>query len=316
MRRLFIALILLPLVGGATSPTSTVPPKDKELSRTSNLARAAFEDGATAKAMDLYRKALNRARVMDDASEISNAAYNLALCHIILGQLDQASASLAEAKAAFKRNGSNPADMLLLEATIAQRQGKLEQALLLANEVLSASRDENGLFQAALLKGTIACGQDDAARARTALTEADKHHIANAALLAARERLAGNIFLLEGNPAEAAAAFDRAAALFQEAKHYRDMALTLRRAAKRIGRQATRNAQRTGCFAPSAAWPPKGRKRNELRASPSLLVADDNATSRQVLNLRLARQDHGVTACRAFSQRPEAFSRGTSNNRR
>jgi tetratricopeptide (TPR) repeat protein len=228
MRRFLIALTLLILVGCATSPTS--PPQDKELSRMSNLARAAFEDGATAQAIDLYRKALNRAVAMDDATEIGNTAYNLTLCHIILGQLDQGSATLTEAEAAFKRSGSNPADVLLLEATVAQQQGKLEQALSLADQVLSASPDEDYLVQATFLKGTIACGQDDPARARTALVEADKHHIANTPLLAARERLAGNIFLLERNPAEAAAAFDRAAALFQKAKHYRDMALTLRRA--------------------------------------------------------------------------------------
>ncbi|MEJ2560923.1 MAG: hypothetical protein P8186_32830 [Anaerolineae bacterium] len=138
MRRFFIALILLTLVGCATSPNSTMPPKDKELSRASNLARAAFEDGATTKAIDLYRKALNRALAMDDATEIGNIAYNLALCHILMGQLDQASVSLAEAKAEFKRNGSSPADVLLLEATVALRQGRLEQALSLANEVLSA----------------------------------------------------------------------------------------------------------------------------------------------------------------------------------
>jgi len=230
MRKFFITLTLLTLVGCTTSPTSTLPPKDKELSRTINLARAAFEDGVTSRAIDFYRKALNRARAMDDATEIGNAAYNLALCHIIIGQLDQASVSLAESEMEFKRSGSNPADVLLLEATIAQRQGKLEQALSLADEVLSASPDENYRFQIALLKGTIACEQDNPARARTALVEADKHHVTNALLLAARERLAGNILLLEKNPMEAAAAFDRAATLFQTAKHYRDMALALQRA--------------------------------------------------------------------------------------
>lgn len=230
MTRSFIALTLLTLVGCATSPTSTVPPKDKELSRTSNLARAAFEDGATARAIDLYKKALNRAIAMDDATEIGNAAYNLALCHIILGQLDQASALLAEAGVEVKRSGGNPADVLLLEATVAQRQGKLERALSLADQVLAASSDEDDLFQATLLKGTIACDENDPTLARTALGEADKHRVINAALLAARERLAGNIFVLERNPADAAAAFDRAAALFQKAEHYRDMALTLRRA--------------------------------------------------------------------------------------
>jgi tetratricopeptide (TPR) repeat protein len=228
MRRSSITLIFLTLVGCATSPTA--PPKDQELSRTSNLARAAFEDGAITKAVDLYSKALNRAIAMDDATEIGNAAYNLALCHILLGQLDKASGSLAEAKAAFKRSESNPADLLLLEATVAQRQGKLEQALSLADRVLSASPDDSHRFQVALLKGTIACEQNDPLLARTSLAEADRHQVADVALLAARERLAGNIFLLEKNPAEAAAAFDRAVALFRKEKHYRNMALALQRA--------------------------------------------------------------------------------------
>ena len=227
MKTFVIVLALLVQVGCATAPPA--PPRDRELSRASELARAAFEDGAIAQAIELYRRALNRARAMDDATEIGNAAYNLALGHTLLRQLDQASASLAEAKAEFQRSGGNLADVLLLEATIAQRQGQLEQSLALAEQVLLASSDASHRFQAALLKGTIAFEQNAPARARVALAEADKHHVTNAPLLAARERLAGNIFLLEGNPAEAAVAFDCAAALFQEAKRYRDMALTLQR---------------------------------------------------------------------------------------
>jgi tetratricopeptide (TPR) repeat protein len=230
MRPFFITLMLLTLLGCATSRTSTVSPEDKELARTSHLARVAFAEGATAKAMDLYRKALNRAYAMDDATEIGTAAYNLAVCQLLLGQLDQANTSLAESRAALERSGSLPADVLLLEATIAQRQGKPEAALSLADRVLSASPDESHRYQVALLEGTIACAQDNPARARTALVEADRYHVNPIPLLAARERLAGNIYLLEGNPVEAAAAFDRAAALFQQAKHYRDMALTLQRA--------------------------------------------------------------------------------------
>lgn len=230
MNRIIIALAVLLLAGCGPSPTVTAPPKDQELSRASNIARAAFDDGAISNAVALYSKALNRAYAMDDGAEIGNAAYNLALCHTILGQLDQASAKLTEAKAAFDRSGSTPTDVLLLEATVAQRQGKLEQALLLADQVMSASSDEGHRFQAALLKGTAACGQKNLALAKTALAETDQHRVANDPLLAARERLAGEIFLLERSPAEAASAFDRAAALFQKVKHYRDMAITLRRA--------------------------------------------------------------------------------------
>ena len=75
---------------------------------------------------------------------------------------------LAEAKAAFTRSGGDLADVLLFEATVARRQGKLEQALSLADRVPSAFHDEDDLFQAAVLKGMIACDQGDPARGRSA----------------------------------------------------------------------------------------------------------------------------------------------------
>ena len=205
--------------------------------------------------------------------------------------------------------------MLLLEATVAQRQGKLEQALSLADQVLSASPDENYLFQVALLKGTIACQQDDPARARTALAEADQHHVANAALLAARERLAGNIFLLEGNPAEAAAAFDRAAALFQKAKHYRDMALTLRRAGEAYREAGDTQRAEDRLFRASAAWPPKGRKRNELSAS----VPSSSCTMRRPVAKCSTSASHGRDQASRpveFSRRPSPLPGSASNNPR
>jgi tetratricopeptide (TPR) repeat protein len=173
---------------------------------------------------------LKRARAMDNAVEIGNAAYNLALCHVILGQLDQAEVSLAEAKVAFERSGSIPADVLMLEATVAQRQGNMESSLALADQVLSTSPDEIHRFQGWLLKGVIASEHRDIARARAALAEAEKIRFTEPALLAAKEQLSGRILLLEDNPAGAAAAFDRAAACFQEAKRYRAMAMALRHA--------------------------------------------------------------------------------------
>lgn len=227
---LLSALALLALSDCALRPVSTAPPGDSQLSRTSNLARVAFDRGSTAQAASLYEMALKRARAMDDAVEIGNAAYNLALCRVILGELDLAEASLAEARVAFERGGSIPADVLMLEATVAQRQGRPEQSLVLADQVLSTSPDESHRFQAWLLKGVIACEHSDTTRARAALAEAEKIRLTNPVLLAAKEGLTGSILLLEENPIGAAAAFDRAAARFQEARRYRAMALALRRA--------------------------------------------------------------------------------------
>jgi tetratricopeptide (TPR) repeat protein len=167
---------------------------------------------------------------MDNAERIGDAAYNLALCHTILGQLVQAEASLAEAREAFLRGRSVPADVLLLEATVAQRQGRQEQSLALADLVMSGSADPSHHFQAWLLRGAIACERSEVARARSALAEAEEIPVAHASLRGAKEQLAGSILLLESDPAGAAAAFDRAAAHFQEAKRYRAMGVTLRRA--------------------------------------------------------------------------------------
>jgi tetratricopeptide (TPR) repeat protein len=122
--------------------------------------------------------------------------------------------------------------VLLLEATIAQRQDKWEQALALADQALAASPNDSQRFQISLIQGTVACRQNDLARARAALAETDKHSTTNGVLLAARERLNGNILWLEGNPAKAAVAMDRAASLFQQAGQYHEMALTLARASK------------------------------------------------------------------------------------
>ena len=221
----FISILAVTVLAGCGARMAAVPPQDKELSRDMRLARAAFDDGEATRAVDLYSRALKRATAMDDAPEIVNAAYNLALCQVILGRLDQAGAALADAWAALRRSGSHPADVLLLEATIAQRQEKWELAL--ADQVLAASPAEGHRLQVALLQGAVACRQGDLARAKTAWAEADKYRSASAALLAGKERLAGNIFWQEGKPAEAAAAFDRAAALFRTAQHYRDMALAL-----------------------------------------------------------------------------------------
>ena len=223
-------LALLSLLGCVTSPAPDAPPGDRELSRASSLARVAFERDSTARAARLYERGLKRARAMDDAVEIGTVAYNLALCQVIVGELDQAGASLVEARAAFQRAGSIPADLLMLEATLAQRQGLEEQSLALADQVISSSPDESHRVQAWVLKGVIACEHRDTVRAQAALAEAAKHRVTHPALLAAKHQLNGNILLLEENPAAAAAAFDRATASFREARRYRDMALALGRA--------------------------------------------------------------------------------------
>jgi len=227
-----LALAVLAGCGGSRSRTPAGPAGDKTLSRNNQLALAAFRDGQTSEAAALYGKALTRATAMDDAAGISDAAYNLALCQTVLGQFDEAGATLADAREAMRRSGRNPADVLLLEATIAQRQDKWEQTLALADEALAASPNDDQRFQIALIQGTVACRQNDLTRARAALAETDKYRTTDGVLLAARERLNGNILWLEGNPAKAAAALDRAASLFQQAGQYHEMALTLARAAK------------------------------------------------------------------------------------
>ncbi len=217
----------------ACSGSGPVRPVDPELYRTAKSARTAFGLGEYEQAARLYRRALNRARAMDDAVEIGNNAYNLAACSMELGEYDQARELLEESRVAFHRTGDVPEGLSILEIKTALARGNLKNA-----EELMASISGMDSFspeiriQYKLLRADLALRLDEADKARLELSgirnELRKREVD--ALDAEADRLEGELLLNEKKFMAAGGLFDHRADLLRETAHYRPMAIALGRA--------------------------------------------------------------------------------------
>jgi tetratricopeptide (TPR) repeat protein len=192
----------------------------------------ALADGRTGVAVQLYARALARARAMDSPSAIADASYNLAACLIELGNYDQARRHLAEAEAEGVRAGGNIADVLLVEATVARLQHRPNEADALADRVLAGRPAPTGFerLQAHVVKADVACDRGDVPAAEAELRAA---RATRSLTLPVAAQLAGaeaRVLLLEKAWRDAALRFDRQAELLREVHHYRAMSEALARA--------------------------------------------------------------------------------------
>jgi tetratricopeptide (TPR) repeat protein len=219
------------LVAGCSTPPPPSPEKT-ELSRVTTTARMAYEQGSASQAARLYVRALKMARVQDDPVEIGNNAYNLAACLIALEKYDDARNLLREAKREFERAKRPISAIVLLDAKAARLQGRADEALALADQVLVFLKEGDGgayPLQVSLFKTQVACDRGNVAVAKLELAKAQKELKTHddPILKADAAGAAGRIALLEGNPSRAAQEYDRQAEYFKRAKKYREMALSL-----------------------------------------------------------------------------------------
>ena len=210
---------------------------DAEFAATMSAGRVAFDQGLIEQAATLYQQALRRARIMDNPAAIGDAAYNLAACRIRLGQLENARSLLAEAKIEVWSSQGDITDIQLVEAKVARLQGHPEEALMLADQVLTSPGSyptDNKRLQVFLLRGHIACDKDDATLALRELQKAQSisHLVSNPALQADISALAGRIHLIKNEPVLAAREFDSETRLLRKAKRYAEMARALQNSAE------------------------------------------------------------------------------------
>ena len=242
-RRLFLAFCLcgfvfyLMLTGCVKPAPETAVEIDSEYSRSMTAGRLAYDQGLIEQAARFYQQALRRARAIDSAPQIGDAAYNLAACWIHLNQLEKARDLLDEAKTEITSIHGNIADIQLVEAKVARLQGKSEEALMLADQVLSSPESyptDNLRLQVYLLRGQIACDKDDAALALQELQKAKytARLVSDPPLQADISALAGRIHLIKNEPVKAAKEFDNETRLLQQAKRYPEMAHALQNAAE------------------------------------------------------------------------------------
>lgn len=269
-----VAVGVLAGCGGGPPPA---PQGDTQLLQANNAARVAFEQGQLPQAATLYTRALLRARVMNDPAALADAAYNLAAVDLALKHYDQARALLREALVEAARAGASTADLLLLDAKTARAQGNDEEAMALADRVLSdpaAKPTDSHRVQAHLLKGRVAVDRKDAGAGSQELAQAQAGlgKTPSPALAGSVAELSGRVKMLQTQPAQAGGEFDKAAESYRQAALYRDMGGALASAA---------DAYRAAGQAREAGW-------RYYRAARSAFAQNDPATARPWLDGGLA----------------------------
>lgn len=261
-------LCLTSILTSCSARAPSEPLRDRRQDQLHHAAHAEFRRGHFVQAMRLYEQALQRAYLRDDAHAVANALYNLAASHARLRHFDQARELLRQARTILENlPETQTADVLLLEAKVAHRQGDLQAALDLIAQGLHAQPPAPEAVMAAfhVLRGVLAAEQHNLALARQALATADQYRRSGQET-AGRAQLIGSIARLANEPLRAAAAFEREADLHRSASHYEAMAQALARAATAYTAasawslaahrflRAGRSAQLQGMYHEAIAW--------------------------------------------------------------
>ncbi|HXW20988.1 MAG TPA: hypothetical protein VEK35_10840 [Roseiarcus sp.] len=191
----------------------------------SQAASSALELERSEEAIEQYRRAFERAIARDDAGDIGDYGYDLAVAQLDANQPKQALASVGRTKTELARRGAPSfAALDLAEATAYYRIGDKEASDRLASKA-EAGGDAAAAARAAYLRGLIADDDDNAegldqAVARLANpTSTDQQ--ADAAELIARQQIR------QGEFNGAATAAEHAADLRRDILDYRGMARAL-----------------------------------------------------------------------------------------
>lgn len=217
-------------------PAPREPPGDTLIVQASSAARRAYEVGEFEQARGLYRRALVRARTINHAGHAADAAFNLAMSEIALGNYGVAERLLFDAQYDAGRAGAETVDILLLRAKVAYLRQRLQDALAFIQAVVAAAAPQRIRLQAIILRGQIGCESGDAAsgaaelRAAKALAASENDELPPA-ISADLAKLEGTVARLTGRADDAALAFDAEAELLRASHRYRDMGYALARAA-------------------------------------------------------------------------------------
>jgi tetratricopeptide (TPR) repeat protein len=240
-KRFFVASVssLLLLAGIGCGGPIPPPAKDVEYTQAMATARISFERGHPDQAAVFYEQALRRAEARDDAADIADAAYDLALCLIRTKHYDRAHVLLTEARHELQRAGLRIADVRLLEAKLAYQTGDLPAADRIAAEVANtAAATAAERCESLVLRGTVAMDRGNPQEAARFITQA-KAVLRNdsSSRSIARPSLAASITGIEARLAasdslRAAALYDQQARLWQEAGLYADMSEALLQAGR------------------------------------------------------------------------------------
>ncbi len=232
-----VSMLAFVLALGLAACSSPAPsrPSDSTLTKLTSTARLAYESGSLDQSIRLYRRALERARMMNDSLEIANNAYNLAACLMQQRQYEPVRALLGEAAQELRTIHEPYGDVVLLEAKLLRVQGRSAEASETVERMLPAQGkavSDACRAQYRVFRAQLACDTNDLKTAQSEMKKAASYlkSVADPSIRAEATNAGGRIRLLEKEPAMAGLEFDREAALFQQAGAYSDMAGAIRRA--------------------------------------------------------------------------------------
>jgi len=251
---------------GSSPQVQEKPAGDESLVRLNRAARQAFDKGRIQQAASIYRKALERALVRDDAGAIVDAQYNLAVCLLKLHAYADALRLIGQAEAELiLADQSRLADLLLLKAVLYYNTAKPDEAWEVTRQILSMTHQTTPDIRSRthFLRGLIASERGDIQQLRDEITALGKPR--NLILRGDLLELQGHLAMAELNWEAAVNSFDEAVSLRREALDYPAMAKALALAA-----EACKKAGKT-----------KAASQRFLRAGRSAaLQADYNAAQR------------------------------------
>jgi tetratricopeptide (TPR) repeat protein len=293
----FLVCLAAGCAAGCATASKPAPLGDVVLTNQTTAARAAFEQGQYDSAVSLYSQALHRAWAIDDPAAIADASYNLAICLMEQGKLNQASSLLVDADDESRRAGLGDDDILLVQAKIALMTRQSDVAEQAAARVIADAKADGPLtIQARVIVGEAEVQSGDAAGAATNLALARAALTADPAaeqlaIAAGVDELAGQLARLNQKPIDAAAAFDRQADELRVANRYPEMAAALARAgesyddAGQWARAADRFFRAARSYA-GAADMPAATSPWLARAAAAAKKAGDEALSGRIDSLR------------------------------
>lgn len=281
------SLLLVLAACGGGAPVDEGPPPDRRLEQSNQAGTRALSLGQPAEAIKQYKVALARAYERDDAQAIGDVGYNLAVAQLRAGSTDDALRTARETRAELdRRRVTPPVELVLVQAAIAYRAGRADEALALAQEVLSRGPSADVATRAWFIRGAVMADRGDAAGLAQAIAAIPASTSPDAE--ADRLELMGRANLLAGAADQALQNFDKAADQRRLALDYRGMARVLS-----FSGEAALKLGRTG---DAAVY--------YLRAGRSALLQGDARTGRALLDRAedLAKQS-GATSVTAEIER-------------
>ena len=232
-----LALVLLLSACGGPRPASRPAVRDDAYyQRMITSGHGAFQRGDIGRAAELYENAFIRAQIMDRPAEVGSSAYNLALCRIALGDLEEGRDLLRAARIELRRAGESGVDTLIAEAEVTRKLGDVDAAWQLTDEAVQALegvRARAVRLQVHSLRALMALEQNQPEKATEELTLAERHIRRDTALrlLARLAEVNGRLLLAGGETRLAAQEFDLETMYYRNEARFSDMARAMSRAA-------------------------------------------------------------------------------------